>query len=180
MDHTIDRAMVSFDELVSAKTRIIIRKIIVKIAGFYWTFESQTSKEYSEKISAKLEVLVGGLEQKMSDEHNSIQVFDIALKYLLENVDWENHFEVGKRNERKFFLELNNGFYVSKRNNCVHMGLDSSIFSYPNYANIIAQINKVFKENLADKFVVNYPQLIHTAKWKFDYIVSRKEKWVKN
>ena len=61
MDHTIDRAMVSFDELVSAKTRIIIRKIIVKIADFYWKFESQTSKEYSEKISAKLEVLVGGL-----------------------------------------------------------------------------------------------------------------------
>ena len=72
--------------------------------------------------------------------------------------------------------ELNAGFYVSKRNNCVHMGLDNSIFSYPNYANIIAQINKFFKENLDDKFVVNYPQLIHTAKWKFDYIVSRKKK----
>ena len=51
------------------------------------------------------------------------------------------------------------------------MGLDSSIFSYPNYANIIAQIDKVFKENL-----LNYPQLIHTAKWKFDYIISRKKK----
>ena len=72
--------------------------------------------------------------------------------------------------------ELNAGFYVSKRNNRVHMGLDNSIFSYPNYANIIAQINKFFNENLADKFVVNYPQLIHTAKWKFDYIVSRKKK----
>ena len=56
------------------------------------------------------------------------------------------------------------------------MGLDSSIFSYPNYANIIAQINKVFKENLADKFVVNYPQLSLTANCKFDYIVSRKKK----
>ena len=32
-------------------------------------------------------MLVGGLEHKISDEHNSIQVFDIALKYLLENVD---------------------------------------------------------------------------------------------
>ena len=75
---------------------------------------------------------------------------------------------------------MNAGFYVSKRNNCVHMGLDNSIFSYLNYAYIIAQINKYFKENLADKFVVNYPQLTHTAKWKFDYIVSRKKKLVTN
>ena len=81
-----------------------------------------------------------------------------------------------EKEKKEKLPELNAGFYVSKRNNCVHMGLDNSIFSYPNYANIIAQINKFFKENLDDKFVVNYPQLIHTAKWKFDYIVSRKKK----
>ena len=28
-----------------------------------------------------------GLDQNISDEHNSIHVFDIALKYLLKNVD---------------------------------------------------------------------------------------------
>ena len=72
--------------------------------------------------------------------------------------------------------ELNAGFYVSRRNNCVHMWLDNSIFSYQSHTNINAEINKFFKENLADKFVVNYLQLIHTAKWKFDYIVSRKKK----
>ena len=76
--------------------------------------------------------------------------------------------------------ELNAGFYVSRRNNCVHMGLDNSIFSYLNHPNIIAQINKFFKENLADKFIVNYLQLIHTAKWNLDYIISRKKKWIKN
>ena len=78
------------------------------------------------------------------------------------------------------FPELNAAFYVSRRNNCVHVGLDNSMFSYTNYANIIAQINKFFTEHLAEKFIVNYPQLVHTAKWKFDYIVSRKKKWVKN
>ena len=87
MDHTIDHTMVSFDELVSDEKRIMIRKIIVKIADYYSTFESQTFKEYSKKTSSKLEMLVGGVEQKISDEHNSIQVFDIALKYLLENVN---------------------------------------------------------------------------------------------
>ena len=80
MDHMIDHMMVSFDELASAEKKIIIRKNIVKIADYYSTFESQTFKEYSEKISSKLEVLVGTLEQKISDEHNSVQVFDIALK----------------------------------------------------------------------------------------------------
>ena len=93
--------MVSFDELVSAEKRVIIRKMLVTIADYYSTLESQTFKEYSEKISSKLEVLVGGLEQKISDEHKSIQVFYVALKYLLENVNYENHFEVGKRNESK-------------------------------------------------------------------------------
>ena len=72
--------------------------------------------------------------------------------------------------------ELNAGFYVSRRNNCVHMGLDNSIFSYQSHTNINAEIDQFFKENLADKFVVNYLQLIHTAKWKFDCIVSRKKK----
>ena len=81
-----------------------------------------------------------------------------------------------EKEKKEKLPELNAGFYVSERNNCVRKRLDNSIFSYPNYANIIAQINKFFKENLADKFVVNYPQLIHTAKWKFDYIVSKKKK----
>lgn len=46
------------------------------------------------------------------------------------------------------FPELNAGFYVSRRNMCVHIGLENSIFSYSNYANIIAQINKSFAEKL--------------------------------
>ena len=66
------------------------------------------------------------------------------------------------------FSELNAGFCVSRRNMCVHMELENSIFSYSNYANMIVQINKSFEEKLADKFVANYLQLIHTAKWKFE------------
>ena len=31
------------------------------------------------------------------------------------------------------FHDLDAGFYVSKRNMCVHMGLEKSIFSYSNY-----------------------------------------------
>lgn len=45
MDHT----MVSCNELVSAEKRILIRKLIAKIAELYSTFENQTFMEYSKK-----------------------------------------------------------------------------------------------------------------------------------
>ena len=45
------------------------------------------------------------------------------------------------------YPEFNAGFYVSRRNNCIHMGLDNSIFSYLSYANIIEEINKFFDEH---------------------------------
>ena len=45
------------------------------------------------------------------------------------------------------YPEFNAGFYVSRRNNYIHMGLDNSIFSYLSYANIIEEINKFFDEH---------------------------------
>ena len=49
--------------------------------------EIQIFKDYSKQNTSKSDMLVGGLEQKISDENNSIEVFDIALKYLGESVD---------------------------------------------------------------------------------------------
>ena len=59
---------------------------------------------------------------------------------------------------------------------CVHMRLDNAIFSYLNFQDIIKEINNFFDSHLAGKFVVNYPQLIYSTKWKFDYIIARKKK----
>ena len=56
------------------------------------------------------------------------------------------------------------------------MGLDKAVFAYPNFKQIIEQLEQFFDENLAGKFQTNYPQLIHFAKWKFDYIVARKKR----
>ena len=36
------------------------------------------------------------------------------------------------------FTELNASFYISKRNMCIHMRLEQSIFLYKNYAQLIA------------------------------------------
>ena len=75
----------------------------------------------------------------------------------------------------KKFPKLKAGFYVSRGNNFVHMGMDGPLFKFKYYTEIIAEII-FFKENLKDEFIVTYPYLIHTAKWKYDYIVSKKKR----
>lgn len=72
------------------------------------------------------------------------------------------------------FPELNVAFHITKKNVCVHLGLDQSIFSYENYTQIIAQINTFFSENFGTILAVSYSKLIHTTKWKWYYIISRK------
>ena len=49
------------------------------------------------------------------------------------------------------FSQLKSGFYISRRNDFVHMGLDQPLFFLTSYANIIAEINFFFKENLDNK-----------------------------
>ena len=53
--------MVSFDELVLAEKRLLIRKILLKIAEYYATLDNPTFKEFSAKIYLKLENLTRGL-----------------------------------------------------------------------------------------------------------------------
>ena len=79
--------MVTLDELVLAEKRLLIRKLLVKIAEYYASLDNLTFKEFSEKIYLKLENLIEVLVQKISNEHNSTKIFDIALSYLLENVN---------------------------------------------------------------------------------------------
>ena len=75
---------------------------------------------------------------------------------------------------KKKFPELNTAFYSSRRNMCIHMGLGKAI-AYSNFNEIINELNKFFEEHLAEKFKTNYPQLIHSSKWKFNYFIARKK-----
>ena len=86
-NNTMDYIIVSFNELLLAEKRLLVRKLMVESAEYYRSFGNPTFKDFSENITFKLETLTEGLEQKISDEHNSFQIFDIALRYLLENVD---------------------------------------------------------------------------------------------
>ena len=77
--------------------------------------------------------------------------------------------------EKYFKIKVIAAFYSSRRNMCVHMELDKAIFAYSNFKQFIEQINKFFEDHLAGKLQTNYPQLIHSAKWKFDYIIAKKK-----
>ena len=68
--------MVTFDELVLAEKRLLIRKLLVKIAEYNASLDNLIFKELSAKIYLNLENLIGGLVQKISNEI-------IRLKYLI-------------------------------------------------------------------------------------------------
>ena len=74
-------------KLVLAKKRLLMRKILLKIAEYYATLDNPIFKEFSSKLYLKLENLTGELVQTISNEHNSTEIIDIALRYLLEDVN---------------------------------------------------------------------------------------------
>ena len=66
-------------------------------------------------------------------------------------------------------------FYLSRRAQNVHMGLNYSLLTLHEYEQLISDINKVCLMKRHDiKFKFLLPQLIHTVKLKFDYIIFRK------
>ena len=65
-------------------------------------------------------------------------------------------------------------FYSNRRNSRIHMGLNKVIFAYSNFQDLLKEINLFLDEHIPNKFSGNVPILIHSTKWKFDYIVSTK------
>ena len=66
-------------------------------------------------------------------------------------------------------------FYGSRRKKNIHFGLEKSLVSYENYANAIRDIQEFFKKQKNEEFEFVDPVLIHTVKWKFDYIIFRRK-----
>ena len=56
------------------------------------------------------------------------------------------------------------------------MGLDNSVFGYSNFKQLLEEIDLFVKEHLPGKFISNnFPKLIYSTKWKYDYIVCKKK-----
>ena len=71
------------------------------------------------------------------------------------------------------FPEYNEKFYSNRRNFYIHMGLDYSVFGNSSFKQLFMGL--FINEHLPQKFISNnFPNLIHSTKWKHDYIVCKK------
>lgn len=71
----------------------------------------------------------------------------------------------------KMFPEVEFGFNLSKRKKNVHIGLPMTIFSYTDCEKFISAIEGILFQFLR-------PTLIHTSKWKFDYIFFERNCYI--
>ena len=85
-----------------------------------------------------------------------------------------------KKHINSKFPELQAEFYVSKRKQCIHMGIDRPLFAFANNDQIMDKL-KNFKVHRFDlsKYKTVFPTLIHTTRWKFDYIIHRRKQTLK-
>ena len=73
------------------------------------------------------------------------------------------------------YPHINFEFYLSRRTKNVHMGLNYSLLALHKQKQIIFYIEEVWLRRRQDKsFKFMLPQLIHTTKWRFEYIIFRK------
>ena len=73
------------------------------------------------------------------------------------------------------FPEYQAKFYSNRRNNYIHMGLDKSLFGYANFKKLLDEVDCFLNEHLPHKFIsIFLPKLIHSTKWKHDYMIYKK------
>ena len=73
------------------------------------------------------------------------------------------------------FSEYEAKFYSHCRNMYIQIGLGKSLFSFENYKQVLQEVQSFLNEHLKNKFICLFlPKLIHSTKWKHDYIISRK------
>ena len=73
------------------------------------------------------------------------------------------------------YLHVDFDFHLSRCTRNVHMGLDYSLLTLHEYEQIISDTEELWLMKKHDmKFKLILPQLIHTVKWEFDYMIFRK------
>ena len=67
--------------------------------------------------------------------------------------------------------------YYSKRRKDIHFAFEDRLSNYERKKEFLEEVEKFFSEHLKKDFEFLSPmRIIHTIKWKFDYIVFRKRK----
>ena len=73
------------------------------------------------------------------------------------------------------YLNVDCDFYLPCRAQNVHMGLNYNLMTLLEYEQTISDTEELWLMKRHDmKFKFKLSQLIHTVKWKFDYIIFRK------
>ena len=99
-------------------------------------------------------------------------IFDIIRgKKMLIN----KHVRILEKHLNSLRPNLNICFYVSRRSKYVRMGLDCALFTLKDHISIIAEIKDFMFDKLDKRFTYCFPQLTHTVKWKYDYIIFKKK-----
>ena len=78
------------------------------------------------------------------------------------------------------FPELKSLFYVNKRSENIHMGLDITLLSLIKHDQIIEEIKnfRIHGYNIEEYFKFVFPFHIGCTRWKYDYIVFKRCKIV--
>ena len=79
-----------------------------------------------------------------------------------------------KKQIRNKFPDFDAKFYSNRRNSCIHMGLDKTIFSYSNFKTLLEEVTSFLDEHIPNKFSSNFPKSIHSTKSRFDHILATK------
>ena len=73
------------------------------------------------------------------------------------------------------YPKMNAEIYYSRRKKLVHLALDKSIEQFRNYNDFLNEIEEFFEIYFKKEFEFCKPiRIIHTIKWKFDYVIFRK------
>ena len=78
----------------------------------------------------------------------------------------------------KTFPTLTVNFFVSRRNRYVHMGLNRPLHSIENFMEMLQFIENLWneKKNGDELFIFcRYPKIVHSVKWKYDYLLFKKK-----
>ena len=96
----------------------------------------------------------------------NIAIKNMQVKYLI------NRLETILKEK---YPEMTPEIYYSRRKKLVHLGLEKSIDQYPNYLMFLKDIESFFNRNFKNEVEFCRPiKIVHTIKWKFDYIIFRK------
>ena len=77
----------------------------------------------------------------------------------------------------KKYPEFRAKFYINRKNKLIHVGMDSALFDKNNFRIYLWDCEWFMKEAMPNiKFeFFRIPTLINCTKWKFDYIIARRE-----